>query len=169
MADEAGATGETAAGQAPQGETGSSGEEKLFTQADLDRAAAKAAKTREANLRQEFERAKLSESERLMAELEQERRERSTLQLKVETREALGKAGLGDMAGVFDLDLGTLDGRLSAAKAISKKVEALVEERIKERLKTDAPPKGKADVTEKSPDQMTPEEYLAYRKAKGIH
>ena len=169
MADETGATGETGEDQAAQGETGSEGSEKLFTQADIDRAAAKAAKTREANLRQEFERAKLSETERIAAELEAERAEKNALLLRVQTREQLGKAGLGDVAGIFDLDLNSIDGRVAASKAISKRVDSLVEERIKEKLKTELPPKGKDDTVDKRPDQMTPEEYQAFRKAKGIH
>ncbi len=136
----------TGSGGAAGDNTGTAGGKKPVEfspeqQSELDRRVNEAVQKREAALRAEAER-KQAESNKEFEDLyKTEKSQRETLELREQTRTELNKSGLGDLAPVFDGDLSTLDGRVGAAKAVQKVIDARVDAIVRERLKNDPPPK----------------------------
>ena len=120
-------------------------EVKEFSQADVDRRVTEALKTREAKLkeeqdaallkaRDEAEKAKLLEAKKFEDLYQKSEAEKRQIELRLKTRETLEELKLGPVAKVFEMDLGTLEGRTSAAKELKGLIDKAVEERVAEKL-----------------------------------
>lgn len=147
--------------------TGDEEKKAEFTQSELDQIVTKALKTREDNLRQQFEEERRAdqiklEKEKLMAEgkykplFEHTQQELQTLRdelkkkdLKVQTNEVLKERGLVQFDSLFDSDLSSLEGRVLVADKLQEIVSKQVEEQVAERLKSKLPSDQKTKVTQK--------------------
>lgn len=141
---------------------------KTYTQAELDRAVTAAIKAREKHVVAEQQRKHAEETQNYKTLYETAQAEKDALALRADTRDMLHEQGLGELAQVFDADLGTLDGRKAATKAITKMIAARVDAAIKERLKSAPPPSSDSAAPPKSVATMTPDEYKAWRATQGI-
>lgn len=128
-------------------------------QSEVDRRVQQALLKREREQKQ-----KDGEFESLYKEADQERQ---ALRLERETAREFSRLGLVNFTGAFDGDLGTIEGRVAFGNTIKKLVDSEVKRQVAERIKTDPPPKGDPPV-QKRPDEMTPDEYAAWKKANNI-
>jgi len=152
----------------PDGTTEQNSEqEPRFTQADLDRAISKAIETREARLKSKFEEDRLREQQQFQELAERRERELQALKTGLETRTKLQELGVPELGDIFELDLGNVEGRVAAAERIAGIIKAKAEDAVKSRLRPNPVPQGKEN-SPKSPAQMTPEEFAAFKKERGI-
>lgn len=144
-------------------------QQQTYSQADLDRAIQRAIETRERNIKTELEQKALVEQGRFKEAAEAAERRARALELDRDTARHLAEVGLPQLAGAFEMDVTTLDGRKAAAKAVKALIDEAVEARVAERLKT-KPATGNANgsTTPVRPDQMSPADWAKRRSELGI-
>jgi len=155
-------------------------DQTLLTQSEVDSRVSQALKTSSAKLKAQFERdlaaAKesadrkaLEDKEEYKTLYENERQTKERLELSKQTYDALASQKLGDLIPVFESDLSSIDGRKTAAEHMKSIIDKRVEEEVSRRLKTPAPPLDKEPARPKPITEMTPEEYKAYKKERGLY
>jgi len=186
----------TSGGGAGDG-AGAGGSEEVLTlskqdlESLIDRRVSGALKTREDNLRAEFEQErrylqqKALEAEGKFEELSEERKrdleELQKRQLDLETNDLLRKSGMSDFADIFKADFATLDGRATVAEELKTMIQSAVEKELKTRLKSEAPGKASggaagsgadsgdlaeqiAAATQKANQSMSPQDWAVVRQ-----
>lgn len=144
-------------------------EEKFFTQADLDRERTRAAETARRKAREEYERKQAEASNDWKAQAEIERQRREALELSIQTRDELTKLGVPELATLLDADTSSVEARVAFGKSYKAAVDAAVKARLDVLLANRAPETAGAPPADKDISDMTPEEYTAYKRQKGIY
>lgn len=138
-----------------------------------------AVKTRENNLEAKYsqlmksveedkEKEKRSSLEEANKLLDEYKSKAAKYELEKQTKEALKEVDATDVAGLFDFDTSTVEGRKSFAMAYKEQLKASVEAEIKNKLNTGTPATTKTTHVEKDLSSMTTEEYKAYKKQNNI-
>lgn len=145
-------------------------EERFFTQADLDRERTRAAETARRKAREEYERKQAEATNDWKAQAEAERQRREALEISIQTRDELTKLGVPELAGLFDGDVSTVEARVALGKSYKAAIEAAVQKRLDGMLRDREPERaGGPPAAPKRPDEMTSEEYVAWKATQGIH
>lgn len=144
--------------------------ERKFTQADLDRERQRASETARKNALEAAERKRAEEANDFKAIAETERTRREQLELAIATRDAMQTEGTPEVTAFFERDVSTVDGRVEFARAYKAAVKAAAKALVDSTM-TNKTPEASIGLpaTPKTPDQMSTEEYLAYKREKGIY
>ena len=139
-----------------------------ISQSDLDKLISKALKTRESNIKSEFEKKSLEEKQEFQKLYESEKQARRKLELSQQTLTKLSTRGLADLADIYDSDFSDIDNRV----AVAERIEGLINSRVEAKLKTLAtgktPITGETKSTEEIPlDKMNPDQFKAWKQSKG--
>ena len=143
--------------------------EASYTQADLDRERTRAAETARRKAREEYERKQAEASNDWKAQAETERQRREALELSIQTRDELTKLGVPELATLLDADTSSVEARVAFGKSYKTAVDAAVKARLDVLLANRAPETAGAPPADKDISDMTPEEYTAYKRQKGIY
>jgi hypothetical protein len=138
------------------------GEPLKLTQSEIDSLISKAVAKNQARISKEMEKSTLEQQGKYQELLEQERRERKTLELKLHANSLIQSQGLDPDLADDLVSLGDKDRIESFVSKLRNYTQQLAEKQIKDRVKTAPPPAG---GTAPPPDPLKdPTAYAEWRK-----
>jgi ribosomal protein S21 len=143
-------------------------QEGYYSKAEVDSLISKAIKTREENLKNDFEKNKLLEERKYKELYEKAEEERKRFSLE---RETVAKLTESKDLDYLPLVVGfgdSIEAKVEMKDKIKQLVQSQVEKLVAERLKTDKPASSTVKTGPVDVSKMTTEEYKAYRKTIGI-